>query len=94
MAIGVDEDEGRRFPGAERGTATERRHRADGHSSGDVLDGRARVRGEVRPSITTRARGDGARRLKNHYNGARNPRAQFRKEVAIETIINSPKHSR
>jgi acetyl-CoA C-acetyltransferase len=27
---------------------------------------------------------------KNHFNGARNPRAQFRKEVAIETISNAP----
>ncbi|HTK67353.1 MAG TPA: acetyl-CoA acetyltransferase [Pseudonocardia sp.] len=27
---------------------------------------------------------------KNHYNGARNPRAQFRKEVAQETIAKSP----
>ncbi len=28
---------------------------------------------------------------KNHYNGARNSRAQFRKEVSMETIKNSPK---
>ena len=27
---------------------------------------------------------------KNHFNGARNPRAQFRKEVSKETICNSP----
>ena len=27
---------------------------------------------------------------KNHYNGARNPRAQFRREVSIETICASP----
>src|SRR2546422_3877683 len=27
---------------------------------------------------------------KNHYNGARNPRAQFRKEVSMETICSSP----
>jgi acetyl-CoA C-acetyltransferase len=27
---------------------------------------------------------------KNHYNGARNPRAQFRKEVPLETIAASP----
>ncbi|MDY7106579.1 MAG: acetyl-CoA acetyltransferase [Actinomycetota bacterium] len=27
---------------------------------------------------------------KNHYNGARNPRAQFRKEVPTDTICNSP----
>src|SRR6266487_3445722 len=27
---------------------------------------------------------------KNHYNGARNPRAQFRREVSTETICNSP----
>jgi acetyl-CoA C-acetyltransferase len=28
---------------------------------------------------------------KNHYNGARNPRAQYRREVSIETICNSPR---
>jgi acetyl-CoA C-acetyltransferase len=28
---------------------------------------------------------------KNHYNGARNPRAQFRKEVSLETISRSPR---
>jgi acetyl-CoA C-acetyltransferase len=28
---------------------------------------------------------------KNHKNGAKNPKAQFRKEVPIETILNSPK---
>ncbi len=27
---------------------------------------------------------------KNHFNGARNPRAQFRKEVSMETITKSP----
>jgi acetyl-CoA C-acetyltransferase len=27
---------------------------------------------------------------KNHFNGARNPRAQFRKEVRKETICNAP----
>jgi acetyl-CoA C-acetyltransferase len=27
---------------------------------------------------------------KNHFNGARNPRAQFRKEVSMETITTSP----
>ncbi|MBV6760733.1 acetyl-CoA acetyltransferase [Rhodococcus opacus] len=30
---------------------------------------------------------------KNHYNGARNPRAQFRKELSMEAIRNSPKVS-
>ncbi len=28
---------------------------------------------------------------KNHYNGARNPRAQFRKEMSMETICASPR---
>ncbi len=27
---------------------------------------------------------------KNHYNGARNPRAQFRREVSMDTICNAP----
>jgi len=30
---------------------------------------------------------------KNHYNGARNPRAQFRKEMSLEAIRKSPKVS-
>ncbi len=29
--------------------------------------------------------------VKNHYNGARNPRAQFRKEVTKETVLKSPR---
>ena len=29
--------------------------------------------------------------MKNHYNGARNPRAQFRREVTKETILKSPR---
>jgi acetyl-CoA C-acetyltransferase len=28
---------------------------------------------------------------KNHFNGARNPRAQFRREVSAETVCNAPK---
>src|SRR3954447_603704 len=28
---------------------------------------------------------------KNHFNGARNPRAQFRREVSVETICNAPR---
>ena len=29
--------------------------------------------------------------IKNHYNGARNPRAQFRREVTKETVMKSPR---
>ncbi len=29
--------------------------------------------------------------VKNHFNGARNPRAQFRKEVSKETVLRSPR---
>ena len=29
--------------------------------------------------------------IKNHYNGARNPRAQFRREVTKETVLKSPR---
>ncbi|MCX6512714.1 MAG: acetyl-CoA acetyltransferase [Actinobacteria bacterium] len=29
--------------------------------------------------------------VKNHYNGARNPRAQFRKEISTETVLKSPR---
>ncbi len=28
--------------------------------------------------------------VKNHYNGARNPTAQFQKEISLETVLNSP----
>ncbi|MDZ4828046.1 MAG: acetyl-CoA acetyltransferase [Actinomycetota bacterium] len=28
--------------------------------------------------------------VKNHYNGARNPRAQFKKEITVETVCNAP----
>jgi acetyl-CoA C-acetyltransferase len=29
--------------------------------------------------------------VKNHYNGARNPRAQFRREITKDTVLNSPR---
>ncbi len=29
--------------------------------------------------------------VKNHYNGARNPRAQFRREITKETVLKSPR---
>ena len=29
--------------------------------------------------------------VKNHYNGARNPRAQFRREITKETVLGSPR---
>ena len=29
--------------------------------------------------------------VKNHYNGARNPRAQFRREITRETVLKSPR---
>ncbi len=29
--------------------------------------------------------------VKNHYNGARNPRAQFRREITKETVLASPR---
>jgi len=29
--------------------------------------------------------------VKNHYNGARNPRAQFRREITKETVLTSPR---
>ena len=57
------EDQGRWLPGAQRGAAAERRHRPHPHRGRDVLDGRPRVRGEVRRRRRQDARGDGARRL-------------------------------
>ena len=52
------------------------------HRGGDVRDVRARPTARSTASTTTQMREVLARiSWKNHYNGARNPRAQFRKEV-------------
>ena len=56
-----------------------------------VLAARARLLQEVRPR-----RGRSCKEVltriawKNHKNGAQNPKAQFQKEVPMETIMNSP----
>ena len=81
------EGEGQRLPGPQRRPAAQRRHRPHAHRGRDVRDGRARVRQQVRRRPTTQLREVLARiAWKNHYNGARNPRAQFRREVSMETI--------
>ena len=84
------EGEGLRLPGPQRVPDPERRHGPHAHRGGDVLDGRARLRQEVRRR--RRRAEDGARAIasKNHYNGARNPRAQFRREMSVEQICAMP----
>ena len=76
------EGEGLRLPGPQRVPDPGRRHAAHAHRRGDVLDGRARLRQAVRRRPTTSCARVLARiASKNHYNGARNPRAQFRREM-------------
>ena len=63
MAIGVEKTKDGGYQGLERGAAAERRHRPHAHRRRDVLDGRTRVRREVRRRRRQDARGDGARRV-------------------------------
>ena len=87
MAVGVEKvkDSGYQglnaFPIPNDGTA--RTLTAAGH----VLDGRARPTPRSTASTTSTMRAVLARiASKNHYNGARNPRAQFRREMSVEQI--------
>ena len=91
MAVGVEKvkDSGYQglnaFPIPNDGTAPH----AD--RGGDVLDGRAGVRQARTASTEDELRTVLARiASKNHYNGARNPRAQFRKEMSVEKICAMP----
>ena len=63
MAIGVEKTKDSGYQGLNAVPAAERRHRAHAHRGRDVLDGRARVRDEVRRRRRQAARGDGARRV-------------------------------
>ncbi len=56
-----------------------------------VLDGGPGLRGQVRRRRRADGRRPGPISAKNHYNGARNPRAQFRREVTKEAILASPR---
>ncbi len=79
----------RRTPATRASTRypAQRRHRPHAHRGGDVLDGGARPTPSkfgVDPDELREAMAHVA--WKNHANGARNPRAQFRREVSMETI--------
>ena len=77
------EGQGRWLPGPERVPDPERRHAAHGHRGRHVLAGRAGVRREVRhrarPSC---AAPSPASRRRTTPNGAKNERAQFRREMS------------
>ena len=90
------EGEGQRLPGPRRrGQDADRRHRPHAHRGRDVRDVSRPATARSTASTTTQMREVLARiAWKNHYNGARNPRAQFRKEVSMETICNAPLHGR
>ena len=89
MAIGVEKTKDGGYQGLNAVPAAERRHAA-------ARSPRRRCSRWSRPP--TRAKyGVDADKMreamahvawKNHYNGARNPRAQFRREVSMETICN------
>ena len=63
MAIGVEKTKDSGYQGLDGGDPAQRRHRPHAHRGGDVLDGRTRVRRQVRRRRRQAARGDGARRV-------------------------------
>ena len=81
MAIGVEKVKDSGYQGlVGGGEAADRRHRPHAHRGGDVRDVRARATARSTASSDEQMREVLARiAWKNHYNGARNPRAQFRK---------------
>ena len=82
------EGEGLRLPGPQRLPDPDRRHQPHAHRRRHVLDGRARLRRAVRRRPRTSCGGSLARiASKNHYNGARNPRAQFRREMRVDADL-------
>ena len=91
MAIGVEKLKDSGILGARRLAAARRRHQVAAdrarHRSRCSLPAYAKKYGvdedEIKEVMTRIA-------WKNHVNGARNPRAQFRKEVPMETICGSP----
>ena len=85
------EGKGRRLPGPQRRRPPRRRHRPHAHRRGHVLHGGARVRAKYGVPEEQMADVLATISAKNHYNGARNPRAQFRREVSKETICASPR---
>ena len=92
MAIGVEKVKDSGYQGlVGAGRAADRRHRA-------ARSPRPRCSRCARPAYGKKYGVDDEQMRevlariswKNHYNGARNPRAQFRKEVSMETICNAP----
>ncbi len=90
MAVGRREGQGQRVPGAQRLSRAGRRHGRSLTAAAMfslVLPAYARRYGvdedELKRVLARIA-------WKNHHNGARNPRAQFRKEMDLEVIANAP----
>ena len=90
MAIGVEKLKDSGFSGLVVSSPADDGTKADDHRAGLVQPPRSGLRQEVRRRRTEMK--DVLTRIawKNHRNGALNPRAQFRKEVAKETIACSP----
>ena len=90
MAIGAEKVKDSGMQGLNALPDPQRRHGAHADRGRDVLDGRARVRAEVRRR-PRRAEAVLARiASKNHANGAKNPLAQFRKEMSVEQLCAMP----
>jgi acetyl-CoA C-acetyltransferase len=85
------EAQGLRLLGPRRVEPAQRRHARQHDGAGLVLAARARLLQEVRPRADKGKEVLARIAWKNHRNGAKNPKAQFRKEVPMETILNSPK---
>ena len=90
MAVGAEKVKDSGYQGL-NAFPSQRRHRPHPHRGGHVLDGGSGLREEVRGQRGRADRGPGPHLLEEPLNGARNPRAQFRKEVSMETICASPR---
>ena len=87
MAVGVEKLKDSGYSGLIGARRPERRHRAARSPRRRCSRCSRRPTPRSTASTTTRCKDVLARiAWKNHYNGARNPRAQFRKEVSMETI--------
>ena len=91
MAIGVEKLKDSGYSGLVGSRPPDDGTGAEHDGAGDVLPARAGLRQEVRRR-RGRAQGrDRAHRVEEPRNGAKNPKAQFRKEVPMEKIMNSPR---
>jgi acetyl-CoA C-acetyltransferase len=88
MAIGVEKVKDSGYQGLNSTPDPDRRHGPHAHRCRDVLVDPAGVRAQVRRRRRRVASRMARIASKNHFNGARNPRAQFRKEMTPESICN------